>query len=861
MPLTINGIGTMYYGKRNPRQYPGTCDYCRKSVQLTDYETTLYFVVLYIPVIPLGRKQLLSACPACRRHAVMSAKKWQQIKQQSILAGTQALATQMENAEVGLGHLYNLSGFGEIEEARDLAEALELQHAAVADVQLALGAWHEQYGQKADSDRCFQNAFKLQPTNPAMIRAQGLTLMEQGQLNEARELLSQLQPPHPNFDASLFSTLARAFQARERHAEALELFKIAASDPVMKRDQLFQKLVKKSERVTGQKSDFLPPVRIWQQRRYWLAAAVAGLACLWLLATWYQGEHRKLNIINPSKQRLLLEIDSGGPINLFPNSQTFIDIAEGMHQVKILQPAEAAGEKTFLIQTPFWQRAFVNPSCTLDPLESGFVYWRKVWYHEQPDDSRDELDTHFGQLYLQYPHVDFEFMDFPREISLRNGRPESRTGIKFEPLTVAMLEDSGLQGEALLDRAEQLMKLQDFPVTDGLAYYLFCQKQGELMRALGFFEKLLPRRPVLTGIHRLYQGLQDKTDAAGKELRQLYDGMLGQEPDNPDLLYLRSCLETRYSDAGTYLDRALELNPQQNEALMRKSYAELSSGNFAQALKLRGNDRRLIEALFALENYEALFSRLSAIEGVEGEDDGSDLDRFLTASRLYYCTGKDLGTPPRDRAEQQLCNWLDSQGESPLAWKYGGVAGLAQQQLDSGDFWIFQIYSAYLRGDRALYQQLLQGIPPQIEDPSYWKFLDELENGSVIALAKLADEWEDEIDAQDELLVALRLAMEGEQEQAKAWLESAVQRLQSGDRTDRAWAGLLRQAGEQTVSAAEIREVIDMPASKAVYAATVAAFSPTPDPEVLALARLYNFDPSPPHRFTARVLEKLGGKN
>ncbi|MFN6206677.1 MAG: hypothetical protein ACK49R_09565, partial [Planctomycetota bacterium] len=98
MPLTINGIGTMYYGKRNLRTHPGKCDSCHKAVQLADYETTLFFVVLYIPLIPLGRKQLLNACPACQRHAMIPARKWQELKRSSIELSTEALATRMDSA-------------------------------------------------------------------------------------------------------------------------------------------------------------------------------------------------------------------------------------------------------------------------------------------------------------------------------------------------------------------------------------------------------------------------------------------------------------------------------------------------------------------------------------------------------------------------------------------------------------------------------------------------------------------------------------------------------------------------------------------------------------------------------------------
>jgi tetratricopeptide (TPR) repeat protein len=265
----------MYYGKRNPRTHEGVCESCKKRVQLVDYETTLFFVVIYIPLIPLGRKQLLNACPACQVHRALPARKWQKIKQTSLEESTAQLAQEMDNPEAGLKHLYALSGFGELDEAKDLAEAMENQHAKDAEILFALGAWHEHCKHKADADRCFQAAYLLEPQNPTLIRAQGLTLMEQGQLDEARGLLNVLKPPHPSFDPIVFSTLGKAFQDRQRHAEALELFEIAASVPEMQRSKAFQELVRKSEKAIGRRdTSLVPKLPIWQKKSFKLAAAL-----------------------------------------------------------------------------------------------------------------------------------------------------------------------------------------------------------------------------------------------------------------------------------------------------------------------------------------------------------------------------------------------------------------------------------------------------------------------------------------------------------------------------------------------------------------------------------------------------------
>src|SRR5690242_15484257 len=84
MPTTYNGIGTHYYGRRNLEKRQGPCEQCGRIVELTSYDTRLWFVVVFIPIIPLGRKRVLDQCAVCRRHFVLELQKWETAKQTEI---------------------------------------------------------------------------------------------------------------------------------------------------------------------------------------------------------------------------------------------------------------------------------------------------------------------------------------------------------------------------------------------------------------------------------------------------------------------------------------------------------------------------------------------------------------------------------------------------------------------------------------------------------------------------------------------------------------------------------------------------------------------------------------------------------
>ena len=90
MPSTYNGIGTHYYGKTNIQKRPGPCPHCHRAVELTSYDTRLWFVVVFIPIIPIRRKRIIDYCPACTRHFAADLEKWETAKQLEMEVGVGA---------------------------------------------------------------------------------------------------------------------------------------------------------------------------------------------------------------------------------------------------------------------------------------------------------------------------------------------------------------------------------------------------------------------------------------------------------------------------------------------------------------------------------------------------------------------------------------------------------------------------------------------------------------------------------------------------------------------------------------------------------------------------------------------------
>src|SRR2546423_9699551 len=138
MPGTVNGIGTWYWGKTNIITRNDRCEFCGQYRQLISYDTTLYFVVVFLPVIPLGREHVIDECPACRRHRVASLKKWEQTKTQSLMKALEEWQAERANAEKARKAVGVTIAFHDRQAFEDVAGPVGQAFARDPDMQLFL---------------------------------------------------------------------------------------------------------------------------------------------------------------------------------------------------------------------------------------------------------------------------------------------------------------------------------------------------------------------------------------------------------------------------------------------------------------------------------------------------------------------------------------------------------------------------------------------------------------------------------------------------------------------------------------------------------------------------------------------------
>ncbi|MDB5384524.1 MAG: cellulose synthase subunit BcsC, partial [Planctomycetaceae bacterium] len=226
MPSSVNGIGTRYFLKQN-RQFEETqCPHCHNRVKLESYETWYCICVFFIPVLPLGKKQILNFCPLCTRHQVIKFREWEKIRSQAISETSEEFSDAKDDPAAAMKMHGTLLAFQKGVEAERFAEIMLNRFGSVAMIQFYLGGCFERTGKGERANACFLRAFELAPDDLNFRRAAALVLMEQKKPDEARQLLDVFGPETEQFQPPLYFALGTAYQGAGRHAEALEIFQM-----------------------------------------------------------------------------------------------------------------------------------------------------------------------------------------------------------------------------------------------------------------------------------------------------------------------------------------------------------------------------------------------------------------------------------------------------------------------------------------------------------------------------------------------------------------------------------------------------------------------------------------------------------
>ena len=428
MPTAINGVGTTYFGKKNQNIYQGTCEFCGKPSQLIDYDTRYCICVLFIPVIPLGKKRILGECSHCRQHRSMRLSDWED----SVEAAVTECMLNMKNnpddvnAAIELHQTFHQSG--KEKEAAEIARLIKERFPRDFEAHFYLTTWYEIIGRPDEVRKSMQRAYELAPDNPLAKRGMAVVHIQQGELEKAEKLVDEIDRDSEHYDSGVLFLLAQAYQGQGKHDKAHAIFeKLNQTDPGFAKNRDFSKAVRRSEKTLGKRDSIVRPTPFYQQP--WLIA----VAILLLLVggvtaySFFLGGNRTVFLVNGLQKPISVRIDDE-TYQVAPGAEQKVSIAEGTHSVSLEGPPEEAQKHEpyeFTIESGFFDRLLDSSVTILDPSESA-VYMHAIEYYSSNEDvdllqkSLDNSSIFMFEKVRQFEDIDYPFQELPEEITVSN---------------------------------------------------------------------------------------------------------------------------------------------------------------------------------------------------------------------------------------------------------------------------------------------------------------------------------------------------------------------------------------------------------------------------------------------------------
>jgi tetratricopeptide (TPR) repeat protein len=860
MPATYNGIGTHYYGKKNLESRPGVCPFCGRGVELLSYDTRLWFVVLFLPVIPLGRKRIIDYCPSCRRHYVVAADKWETAKQLEISGALEKFRSN-PTPEAAIEAHQQLLTFHQSAQAAEFRQMMGEKFADNAKLQSYLGDALAHLGRLDEATPFYSRAHALRPDLPAARVGLARGHIRANRHDEARQLLDFMEKPGA---AQLYSlepleVLANAYQQAGRHAEALELFgKLLEAVPAVGQHKAFRVKVKKSEKALGRRDSVLPKLKFGWRRFFGLerpaAAASVGPKLTWrtlaglgvillvvLIGMMIGNEsvrrHRRLYIVSGFKEPPTVEVRGIGTVKVSRGVSELV-LPEGRHHATITGPVRQ--EIDFEVRSGYFDRWFDSPAWVLNVSGAAVLELDQIVYGAPSHPG--SVSFYFGEPFRFFPKITHPFRPTPESLRLHSGEERVLSHLDVFRGEVSdlfyHLQREGRLADALL-LAEVRLPLQPEDERLLLAYVAAASQQTQRDRLEQFLRAGLTNRPVAIQWHRVYQNLRPSRQRA-ESLAADYDAMLEAEPDSSALLYLRGRLCANHAEGRRWFERAREADPRNPYPYYALAYDRMAVGDWGgarglmtHAVELRPADDGFVQAVTLIRMALGEFTSLE--EEQRARLVRNPLD-FLATARLC----ESLAAQKRGGQAEVLIGAFERAATARNRASAGEAVNALRRQLlyANGDFAALEKSAA---GDRS----------PNASNYLFWALVEQGRLAEAVKIHPLSDPGED--NPFHFLTVAIAWRLGGNEDEAGRWRARALKLLEIGEADWKRAAVLLGRVADPTQ--AELDDIVLPVNSKAILLMALAQRHPAMRTELFAASRHFNVSRSFPYHLLRRAGE------
>jgi|GEM_PF-1448104 len=444
MPYSVNGIGTGYYGRRDPSVVNGTCQFCNRQTKLSSYETWECICVFFIPLIPIKRWRILNQCAGCRKHHRIPLADFKQ----RVEAGIGPLKAAVERApadpEARIKLIQELAAYQMYVQAEAVAREGVAANPGHAQLNYLLARFLALRGDLAGATPVFRQAAAAAPKDADIRLSLGRNLLARKEGAEAvRELAEAWRLAPANLQALYL--LAEALVAEKRWSEALDAYQqLSMRNPAMATDRDVLRRMKQCKEALGYP---LTDAERKAGRRWWpfggggrrtaptgagsvsgkrvavLLGVVVGLGVLATAgaALWKQ-QHANLWFDNGLKKTVRVTLD-GESFDLPPNSPVQKAVRPGDHAIVVASKGPEIERFTARIPTLDLFDALTANRIFIYNVAEAHVYQRETLGYAAAEMNQ----TYSRQLiafqrFFEQDDVRYVFEKAPDKIELDSGK-------------------------------------------------------------------------------------------------------------------------------------------------------------------------------------------------------------------------------------------------------------------------------------------------------------------------------------------------------------------------------------------------------------------------------------------------------
>ena len=846
MPTTVNGVGTFYYGKKDAASRPGTCPHCGAAGNLESYTTRLWFVIVFIPIIPLKRVRILDSCPRCQRHWVANPEQYEMSRQLAVSGALEKHRAQPTVETAMVTHAQYLS-FHMHKEADAFREGALMQFPDNAELLAGFASHLDQTGRWQEGTPLYEQSLGLKPEAPEVRHSLAWRRTNAGQLDEAFELLDYLRQPGSgqSFNLEPLNLLAQAYQKQGNHEKALELCAVFLREaPAIGEQRVFRKLVAKSEKALSLQSSLLPKQEFSMRGLFdsksgthapWVRWAAFGSIAMVLFAIGmiglneYNRTHRTLYVLSEFAQPVQVSVDGGPAVSV--NLRTKVSISEGKHQLAISGPVTK--QIAVDLRSPYFSRWLSSPIWVVNVENMSSLFENKIHYSAvpQPSESRWlEEEVNF------VPHVDYPFEEPPATLKVEGRNTvvmKVHVGVMpLQPESIVLGRLMQRDKSAVLTFAEG--HLDRNPNDSSLLNVYAYRVKGDAneLRVAEFLKSKLWRQPISVTWHRTYQSLKS-VGAKHAELLNEYDAQLEQDPNNAALLYLRGRISPTRAEQTKFFRRSFEKNDaQQGWPAMGLALDAANRGEWVEAKEWCD---KAVPTLRGDQSFRAFWHTVQMANGDTTEREGmyrqalagTDLAEMLAAvvrlTDALAAKGK-----PDDVRREYLTWWNRVSGGKPSP--HGRTT--------------YELMIDYVCGDTEAFLKKQPTLEPKELAIYQFQFLIATGQPEVAAqmpdLTELMDDWT------EPLALSVSFVLKGNQTEAETWRAKACEELRSDGDSDAVRAAALLER-DTAPTDAELDEIVMRSTDTPILLTALAQRFPDRKAELNQRAAKLNVSRQPPY--------------